>query len=152
MEQCGMIRFLTLKGLKAKDIQTELEYMYEDGCLRLRQPKWRGCFLQERINLGDNRRSGRPAWLDLSNIISKRFKELSFISCKVLSQHLRISKDTCLRILHENFGPKIQDKMGPPEPDASHKAERLARPEEIVQILEKCHQNGFVILSTGDES
>jgi hypothetical protein len=33
-------------------------------------------------------------------------KEMSFSSCKVLCQHFRIGKATCLRILHDKLGLK----------------------------------------------
>jgi hypothetical protein len=35
MEQFAVIRFLTLKGLKPMDIQSEPEYVYEDGALEI---------------------------------------------------------------------------------------------------------------------
>lgn len=35
MDQHGVIRFLTPQGLKARDIQTELEYIYENGALEI---------------------------------------------------------------------------------------------------------------------
>jgi hypothetical protein len=34
-----VIRFLTLNGVKAKDVQTELEQVYEDGALEIRARK-----------------------------------------------------------------------------------------------------------------
>jgi hypothetical protein len=34
----------------------------------------------------------------------------------------------------------------------NHEVERLAKSEELLQVLEECRQNGLAILSTGDKS
>jgi hypothetical protein len=45
MQQMTIIRFLTLKGLKAKAIQAELESMYgKDACKLFMVKKWRLVF------------------------------------------------------------------------------------------------------------
>jgi transposase len=61
MEQHAVVRFFTLKGLCHKDIHTELESMYMNEALCLPTVyKWQELFMQERTELFDDSRSGRP--------------------------------------------------------------------------------------------
>jgi hypothetical protein len=98
---------LTLKGLKAKEIEMELTSVYEDETLQISAAKkWRTCFLQGRIEFGDYSRSGRPANSDLTQAIAEFIRERPFLSCKILCRHLRVSNETCLRFFTRNSGSK----------------------------------------------
>jgi transposase len=104
MEQQTVVHFLTLKGIKTKEIDIEIRNTYGDEALQIfTVKKWRTRFLQRRTKLGDNRRSGRPASSDLAQTIAEFIRELPFLSCKILHRHLTLSKETCLRILHEKL-------------------------------------------------
>jgi hypothetical protein len=104
MEQRAIIRFLTLKGLKAREIRAELESVYGPEALaRSTVRKWRKRFQEGRTDLIDDRRPGRPITHDLAEAIQSMLAERPFLSCKVLCWHLRIGKATCLRILHNDL-------------------------------------------------
>jgi hypothetical protein len=83
MEQRTVIRFLTPKGLKAKDLQTELEREYDHGALEIDAIKMARPFLAEA-----NRPLRSPKVLKttkpgLSDVINKILKEWPFLFCKV---------------------------------------------------------------------
>jgi transposase len=100
-------RFFTLKGLKAREIQLELESVYGLDALSLPTvKKWRRRFLAGRTDLFDDPRSGRPLTHDLGQAIRSMLDERPFSSCKVLCRHFRIGKATCLQILHDTLGLK----------------------------------------------
>jgi hypothetical protein len=96
---------LTLTDLKAEELEIELRIVYGDEALRISaMKKWRTPFLQGRTELGDDPRSGRLTNSDLTQMIIELIQEGPFLSYKILCRHLRVSKETCLRILHEKLG------------------------------------------------
>jgi transposase len=97
MEQKAVIRFVTLKGLKTKEIRAELESVYGPEALALSTvKKWRKRFQKGRTDLIDDRRPGRPVTDDLAEAIQLMLAGRPFLSCEVLCPHLRIGKVTCL--------------------------------------------------------
>jgi plasmid stabilization system protein ParE len=107
MEQRGVVRFLTLKGLKAMKSKMQLTNVDGDEALQISaSKKGRRRFLQVRTKLGDDPRSGRPANSDLTGTIAEFIREHPFLSCKILCRHLRVSKEICLRFLHQKAGLK----------------------------------------------
>jgi hypothetical protein len=61
MEQRAVIQFFTLKGLKAKPMQTELKSVYGTDACKLSIVKiWQSRFLQRRTSLFDNPRFVQP--------------------------------------------------------------------------------------------
>jgi transposase len=120
MGQRAIASVLTLKGLKAKEIEMELTSVYGDEALEISAvKKWLTCFLQGRTKLGDDRRSGTTAKSDLTQVIVEVIRECPFLSCKILCRHLRISNERCLRFLHKKLGLKefhlrwVPDKFTP---------------------------------------
>jgi transposase len=66
MEQREIIRFFTLKVLKAREIQTELESLYGPEALALSTVrKWCKRFQEGRTDLMDDPRSEKPVTDDL---------------------------------------------------------------------------------------
>jgi hypothetical protein len=60
MERRALVGVLTVKALKAKEIEMEFIHVYGDEALQISAvKKWRTRFLQGRIELGDDPRSGR---------------------------------------------------------------------------------------------
>jgi transposase len=103
MEQRAVIRFVTLKGIKATAIQAELESVYGPEALaRETVKKWRKCFQEGRIEFIDDPRRERPVTQDLAQAVQSMFTEQLVMWCKFLCRHLRIGKATCLRILHND--------------------------------------------------
>jgi hypothetical protein len=87
---------LAFKGLKAKDIQTELTIVYGDEGLYISAvKKWRMHFLQARTELGDDFRSERRTNSGLTQVIAELIRECPFLSCKTLC-----------KFLHEKLGLK----------------------------------------------
>jgi transposase len=104
MGQKAVIRFFTLKGLKAKEIRAELESVYGPEALALSTvKKWRKRFQEGRTDLIDDRGPGRPVTHDLAEAIQSMLAERPFLSCKVLCRHLGIGKATCLQILYNDL-------------------------------------------------
>jgi hypothetical protein len=98
---------LTLKSLKAKDIEMELIGVYGDEALLISaEKKWRRRFLQGRTELGNDPRSGRPANSDLTEVIAELIREHPFLLIKILYRNLRVSKGRCVKILDEKLGLK----------------------------------------------
>ena len=61
IEQLGVVRFLWAKGMAAKDIHNEMLPMYGEHCLsRQAVHNWVQKFSEERTNIEDERRVGRP--------------------------------------------------------------------------------------------
>jgi histone-lysine N-methyltransferase SETMAR len=154
MEQRAVIRFLSLKGLKARDIQAELQSVYgPEACQLTAVKKWRTRFMQGRTDLFDDPRSGRPLTHDLAEAISSMLGERPFSSCKVLSRHFRIAKATCLRILHDKLGlKKFHLRWVPHSISSNQKSERVSYSNLLLAALEESRQTGFERLITGDES
>jgi hypothetical protein len=102
-----VIRFFTVKGLKARAIHPELESVY--GSEALTVPKVKKC--QRRFHHGitdlfDDPRPGRPLTNDLGRAIGSVLEDRPFSSCKVRCRHFRIGKAMCLHILHDMLGLK----------------------------------------------
>jgi transposase len=105
MEQRVVIFLFTLKELKARAIQTELELVYGPEALaRPTVKKWRRRSHQGRTDLFDDPRSGRPLMNDLAGAIGSMLEEKPFSLCKGLCHRFRIGKATCLRILQDKLG------------------------------------------------
>jgi hypothetical protein len=154
MEHRAVIRFLSLKGLKARAIQGELQSVYgPDACQLTAVKKWRGRFLQGRTDLFDDPRSGRPLTHDLAEAIRSMLTERPFSSSKMLSRHFRIANATCLRIRHDQLGLKkfylswVPHSLSPP-----HKAERVSTSSLLLPALKEAESTGFDRVITGDES
>jgi hypothetical protein len=100
-----VIRFFTLKGLKARGIHTELESVYGPEALALLTvKKWRGRFHQGRTDLLDDPMSGMPLTNDIAKTIGPRTLRKAHQFMQVLCRHFRTGKVPCLRILHDKFG------------------------------------------------
>jgi hypothetical protein len=105
MEKRDVIRFLTIKGLKAKAIQIELESLYDTDACKLSMVKnWRLRFLQGRTTLFDDPRSGRLFTQDLAKAVWSMIGDKPFTSCKVLCRHFRRATTRCLRIFSDELG------------------------------------------------
>jgi transposase len=154
MEQRAVIRFLTLKGLKSKDILAKLEGVYGEGVLSLAAvKKWNKRFREGRTDLFDDPRSGRPMTHDLGQAIRSMLVERPFTSCKVLCRHFRVAKGTCLRILHDELGlKKLHLRWVPHTLDQAGKNERVTYSRALLEQLTEAQQDDFQHVVTGDES
>jgi hypothetical protein len=85
MEQRVVVRFFTLKGLKAANIHAELELVYGLEALPLpTAKKWPSGFQQGTTDLFDDPWFGRPLTDDLGKAVASLLTERRFGSCKVL--------------------------------------------------------------------
>jgi transposase len=90
-----VIRFFTLKGLKARAIQAELGSVYGTEAVALpRVRKWRRRFHQRGTDLFDDLRSAGPLTNDLAGELGSILEEKPSSSCKVLCRHFRIGEET----------------------------------------------------------
>jgi hypothetical protein len=83
MERRAAIRFVTLKGLEARVIHTEIESVDGPEALVLpRMKKWRRRFHQGRTDRFNDPRSARPLTTDLAEAISCTLDERTFSSAR----------------------------------------------------------------------
>jgi transposase len=87
------IHFFTLKELKAREIDTELESVHGPEALTLSTvKKWLRRFHQGRTDPFDDLTSGTPLRNDLVGAIGSMLEERPFSSFKVLCRQFRIGK------------------------------------------------------------
>jgi hypothetical protein len=79
--------------------------------------------------------------------------ETPFISCKAMSQKLRIPKTTCLCILHEDLGFRKWLLRWIPHLISENEAQyRAAFFEDLLQVARRAKETNFEYLLTDDES
>jgi hypothetical protein len=154
MEQRAVVQFLTLKKLSAVDITAGLKRVYRHEALCLSAgKKWHKRFVNGRITLQDDPRSGRPPRSDLYESLRALIDESPFISCKRMCQKPQIPKTTCLRVLHEDLGFRkcylrwVSDSMTRNEAQS-----RVTFTEELLEVVRHAKETNFELLLTGDES
>jgi transposase len=105
MEHRTVIRFLTLKELKAREMQTGLESVYRPEAVALSTvKKWRIRFQEGRTAFIDDPRPGRPVTQDLAEAIQSMFTERPFMWCTLFCRQLCIGKVRRLRVLQNDLG------------------------------------------------
>jgi transposase len=154
MEQRAVIRFLTLKGLKSRDIHASLMSVSGGDELAITTvKKWNKRFREGRTDLFDDPRVGRPLTHDLAEAIRSVLTDRPFTSCKVLCRHFRIGKATCLRILHDALGlKKFHLRWVPHSLTPNQKSERVTLSGQLLRELEESQADNFERVITGDES
>jgi hypothetical protein len=154
MGQAALVRFLTLKKLSGSDITAELEGVYGHEALSLSAvKKWRKRFVNGRMTLEDNPRSGRTPRSDLCESLRALIDECPFISCKRMCQKLRIPKTTCLRGLHEDLGFRKCYLRWVPDSTTGNEAQcRVTFSEELLEVVRHAKETYFEHLLTGDGS
>jgi hypothetical protein len=114
--------------------------------------KWRKRFINERITLEDDPRSGRPLQSDSCESLRALINETSYISDKSMYQKLRISKATYLHILHEDLGFRkcslswVRHSMTENEAHC-----RVTFFKKLLQVMRHARETNFKHFSTGDE-
>jgi hypothetical protein len=149
-EQQTVIRFFTLKELKARVIHTELESAYGPEAPALPTvKKWRRRFHQGRTDLFDDPRSGRS----FAGAIGCMLEERSFNSRKVFYPHAQIGKATCLWILHHELGLKRFHLLCVPHAlSINQKNKRVSYSKLFLTALMEQKTSGFQHIITGDDS
>jgi hypothetical protein len=153
MEQQAVIPFLILKRLRGSAIAAKVESVYETEAITVSTvKKRRKRFVEGRTSLYDDPSGRRNVTNDLSEAISSVVKESPCLSCKVLCQHFRIAKRTCLRILHDTLGMKKSHLRRVPHAlYTNRKAERVTLLYGILLALQNIRFTGFQSVTTGDE-
>jgi hypothetical protein len=154
MEQPAVVRFLILKRLSARDITAELVGVYGHAALSLSAvKKWRKRFVNGRITLEDDPRSGRPPRSDLCESLRALIDEGPFIACKRMYQKRMIPKTTCLRVLHEDLGFRKRYLRCDPHSMTWSEAQCwVTFFEELLEVVRHAKETNFEHLLTGDES
>jgi hypothetical protein len=137
MEQRTVLRFLTLKALNHQQIHSELESVYHEDARALPMIyKWHARFRDGRTELSDDPRSGRPRKSDLAEAFFSMLEERPFLSCKLLAQHFRIAKATCLRILRQDLAlQKFNLRWVPRTLDCAQKQNRVTFSHALLEVL-----------------
>jgi hypothetical protein len=145
MEEQAVIPFLILKRLRGSAIAAKVKLVYATEALALSTvKKWRKRFAERRTALYDDANYRRNPTNDLAEAISSLLKERPCLSCKVLCQHFRIAKGTCLRLLHDTFGMKTSHlRLVPHALYTNGKAERVMLSHGILLALQSIRSTGF---------
>jgi hypothetical protein len=107
IEQRAVIRFLTLKRLRASAIATELKSVYETEALAFSAvKKVRKHFAEERTRalVADNPRCERPLTNGFAEALSFVLKERPYTFHARFSAGSSALQRTCLRIFHDTLG------------------------------------------------
>jgi hypothetical protein len=153
MEHRGIVRFFSFKSLSARHNATEFASVYgKDAPALPIAKKWRRRFLLGRPSLCEDPRSGRLVINNLTKALASMLQERPFISRKILCQHFRIAKQTCLQKFQ--FAPyeeKIPSSLVPHALEADRKAKRVTFPNDLPVVLESERPVNFKHLITGDK-
>jgi hypothetical protein len=149
-----VIRFFTVKVLKARAIHAEFESRYGPEALALPTvKKWWRRIHQSRADLFDGPRSGRPFTNSFEREIGSVLNKRPFRSCKMLYRHFRIGKTTCLQTLHDNLDLKrFHLRWVSHTLTINRKSERLSDSKLFLTALMEQKASGFQRIITGDES
>jgi hypothetical protein len=153
MEQRPVIRFFTLKRLKARAIHTELESVYDpETRAPLIMEQWWRDFHQGRTDLYNVSRFGKPLTNDPVGAIGPMLKERPFSSCKVLYCHFWIGKVTGLPVLHDRLGLKtFHLRWVPHALSISQQSERVSYSKFLLTELVEQKASRLQEIITGDE-
>ena len=108
LQQRSVIRFLFLRGMKSKDIQTELAAAYGYPLVPLRTIYyWVEKFKNGERSVEDGGRSGRPQILGLAESVESFLLEDPYASAREMSRAIGVDKNGCARTVrgsrHVNF-------------------------------------------------
>jgi transposase len=153
MEQQAVVRFFTLKGLSPRDIYTELESVYMDETLCLHTVyKRHERFMQGRMELFDDPRSGRSLQNDLADALRPTIQEFPFTLCKSLCIHFRLGTDTCLHILHDVLRlQKFNLRWVTHFLGDAQRAKRVLFSIDLLRVLQENKKTDFANIMTDDE-
>jgi transposase len=154
LEQRAVSCCLTLKNLSVPKVATKLQGVYGTDALKYSTvSKWRLRFQDGSDDLFDLARSGRPSHNDLVAPIQPLLQQCPFISCNALCRKLKIGKETCLRVLHDDLHlEKFNLCYVPHSLEADQKRSVVQLSREPVQILEPDQQYEFEQVLTEAES
>jgi hypothetical protein len=153
MEQRAIVRFFILKSLNPRDIRTELLSVYGPNALALSMMyKWYQLFVDVRIELCDDPRSGRPLRNDLAEALGAMLQECTFTLCKKLCAHLRLAMTMCLYILHYVLLVKKFNLCWVLHAlDSNQQSKRAVRSSELFEVVTNQGRNKFDHVITGDK-
>jgi hypothetical protein len=136
--QRAVMRYLNMKNLSVAEIAIELQSAYGTDALKYSTvSKWRLCFQDGSDDLFDLAHYGSPSRSDLATPIQSLLQQFPFISCKILCCKLKISKETCLHLLHDDLHlEKFNLPYVPHSLRADRKRSRVSLSRELLQILE----------------
>jgi hypothetical protein len=132
---------LTLKNLSATESATKLQCVWH-GCTE----RLDGLKVEFRFQGGSNDLFGfapseKPPRSDLAAPLQSLLQKFPFISCKVLRDQPKISKATCLPVLHDDLHmEKFNLRSVLYSPEADQKRPRVDLSQELLQILEQDQQ------------
>jgi hypothetical protein len=143
MKQRTVIRFLTLKSLRASAIAAELEWVYETEALAISPvKKWCKRFAEGKTVLYDDPKCGRPPTNDLADAVSSMLKEGPYLPCKVLCRRFHTAKGIYLRVFIDMLGIKSSIFFGFPMTWT-----RIRRPKDPIYHMEFFrYHRAFVLL------
>jgi hypothetical protein len=140
------------KGLNAREIQAQVGSLYgTDAGQSTTMKKWRTPFPQDRTDLFNDSKSGRPLIRDLPEAIRSMLVEKLFSSCKFLWHYVQITKTAFLKILRNNLGmQQFHLHWVPHTRFPNQQSERITYSTLLLAELEDAEQTGFQRIITGE--
>jgi transposase len=137
-QQRSVIRFLFLKGIKPKDIQSELAEAYGYPLVPLRTIYyWVEKFRDGETSVEDGDRGGRPRILGLAERIKEFLLEDPYASAREMSSVIGVDKNTVVRVLREDLDMlKVNFRWIPHTLSEELKGIRVSIAREMLTILE----------------
>jgi hypothetical protein len=137
LEQRPVIRYLTLKNPSVAEITAELQSVGGRDTLTCSTvSKWSLRFRDVSYDLFTLARSGRSSRSGLAAPIQSSLQQFPFISCKAFCRKLKISKTTCLHVLHDDLHPENFNLcFSLHSLESNQKRPRVELSRELLQIL-----------------
>ena len=153
MEQRSVIYFLSRKGMKTKDIKTELDQVYQDQALSLSEVYyWKRMFVLGRADLNNIPSPGRTPDEGIDSSILLVLEKNPRATAHQIASKLGIAVSTVTSHLTENLGFKwLHLHWIPHFLNAQQKDFRVKTSKEMLVLLKRAKHDSFKYILTGDE-
>ena len=150
----AVIKFLFQKGYDNVKTLSEIQSIYGEGCMSLRNiQKRRQQFEAGNYSIFDKPRDGRPQITQYDNQILDLLQEDPFLKTKEIAEHFQIDKKTVKAILEDHLQyHKVNFKWVPHQLTASLRAERVRVATELLKFLKKASPSTLQSVYTEDET
>ena len=153
MEQRYFIKCLYLSGETPHQIIEKIaEWFGEEAMHRTQVYFWIGELKRGRQDLSDAPRSGRPKKDEIDIEIKSILDLHPYATIRMIASIVSCSTSTVLNHLYTMGYKNYHLRWVPHKLNANQKIQRLNMSKDLLQILGKSKENGFVDIISGDES
>ena len=151
----SIIKYLFLKGLKAKEIYEDMVKVIGKECPSYATIKnWVRNFKNGKFDIDDDSRSGRPIFATSPEMIDKVHDMIlqdRRISIKMIEQSLKISQERILHIIHKELEMrKLSAKWVPKCLNSDQKRKRVETSKKILAHFDENHDFSHRLLTVDE--